>query len=150
MVPIKFADLHGNDLNDRIFLKVPSGLVWSVDLERRTNRVWLQNGWPKFANHYSIRGGYMLLFNYLGDSQFEVSIFDSSAVQIDYSLYDIDDSTRTDVIRPRRMTRASSSRQQVQLEEGIISSELLNFMMYTIKTNISISLSLALSRKQKR
>lgn len=127
MVPIKFADVHGNELNDRVFLKVPSGLVWSVDLERRANRIWLQNGWPEFAKHYSIRGGYMLLFNYLGDSQFDVYIFESSALQIDYSLHDIDDSTRTDVIRPSRMTRASSSRQQVQLEKGIniISSKLL-------------------------
>ncbi|KAK1369126.1 hypothetical protein POM88_035218 [Heracleum sosnowskyi] len=61
MVPIKFSDVHENDLSDRVFLKTPSGLVWPVDLERRVNRVWLQNGWPEFANHYSIRGEKVLL-----------------------------------------------------------------------------------------
>ncbi|KAK1401338.1 hypothetical protein POM88_000943 [Heracleum sosnowskyi] len=81
----KFSRIFGKNLKDSVSLSTPGGpLQWSVDLKRRKGKVWLQNGWPEFAKFYSIRFGYLLVFEYKGDSNFQVLIFEPSAVEIDY------------------------------------------------------------------
>ena len=128
MIPKKFASIHGKNLDDKISLKVPGGSVWPIKLKRQKNKVWLQKGWPEFAEHYSIGFGYLLVFEYQGDSKFQVLVFDPSGLETDYPLtsttenrnvvrlgrakkrvVDSDDSTSVDVVRPCKRTTASSS-----------------------------------------
>ncbi|KAK1369139.1 hypothetical protein POM88_035231 [Heracleum sosnowskyi] len=83
--PEKFSRIFGKTLKDSVSLSTPGGpLQWSVDLKRRKGKVWLQNGWPEFAKFYSIRFGYLLVFEYKGDSNFQVLIFEPSAMEMDY------------------------------------------------------------------
>ncbi|KAK1356583.1 hypothetical protein POM88_049839 [Heracleum sosnowskyi] len=84
LFPEMFSRSFGKNLNESVSLKTPSGSQWSVDLKRSKGKVWLQNGWPEFANFYSICFGYLLVFEYKGDSSFQVLIFDTSALEIDY------------------------------------------------------------------
>ena len=46
--------------------------------------MWLNQGWPKFAKHYSLGVGHLLIFRQEGNSRFQLSICDSSTCQIDY------------------------------------------------------------------
>ncbi|WOG84889.1 hypothetical protein DCAR_0104074 [Daucus carota subsp. sativus] len=128
MIPRKFERLFEKNLDNRIQLSVPSGSVWSIDLEKQQDKVWLQNGWPEFAKFYSIGFGYLLVFEYQEDSKFKVLIFDPSASEIDYPAncsttlefvkstkvekkreneFNISDDS--DEISPRKRTRASYS-----------------------------------------
>ncbi|KAK1369128.1 hypothetical protein POM88_035220 [Heracleum sosnowskyi] len=127
MIPTKFVKIFRKNLDNRIHLSAPRGSVWSVDLEKQKDEVWLQNGWPEFAKFYSISFGYLLVFEYKGDAKFEVLIFDPSAVEIDYPLtcsasldfvksiqvkkkeIDLNDATHSEAIRPRKKTRSSSA-----------------------------------------
>lgn len=90
MIPRKFARIFGENLNDSIFLNASSGSVWPIDLERHEGKVWMQNGWPEFAKFYSICVGYLLLFEYQGDSKFQVLIFDPSSSEIEYPVANTD------------------------------------------------------------
>ncbi|KAI3699636.1 hypothetical protein L2E82_44060 [Cichorium intybus] len=47
--------------------------------------LWLQKGWPEFADHYSLKSGYLLVFDHHGKSVFHVRIFDRSKCEIDYA-----------------------------------------------------------------
>ncbi|WOH05135.1 hypothetical protein DCAR_0624548 [Daucus carota subsp. sativus] len=75
LFPKEFLRIFGQNLKDSIMLNV-SGLEWSIDLKRHRGKVWLLTGWPKFADFYSISFGYLLVFEYKGDSKFQVLIFD--------------------------------------------------------------------------
>lgn len=127
MIPRKFIKIFGKNFDHRIHLSAPNGSVWSIDLEKHNGEIWLQNGWPEFANFYSIRYGHLLVFQYQEDSKFKVLIFDQSAAEIEYPStcsanlnfvkstqvkkreIDINVTAVSDVIRPLKKTRASSS-----------------------------------------
>lgn len=160
MIPKKFASLHGKNLRNEILLNVPSGSGWSIRLKRHKNEIWLKNGWPEFAKFYSICFGYLLVFEYQGDTKFQVLIFHPSAVEIDYPLtsptdnrdtvkstrskkrvIDSDDSTSVEVVRPSKRATTSSSRREtchdqtkLQPEIGIVLSSLNWFyILYAIR-----------------
>ncbi|XP_059639690.1 putative B3 domain-containing protein Os03g0621600 [Cornus florida] len=83
-IPKKFITSHGNNLSNPVFLKVPTGAVWTIELVHSDGDVWLQNGWKEFKEYYSIDYGHMLVFKYDGNSHFHVHIFDTSASEIEY------------------------------------------------------------------
>lgn len=83
-LPKKFVEEYSNKLSSNIRLSVPSGGVWHVGIERAENMIWLRDGWPRFSEHHSIKYGYFLLFKYKGNSEFDVSIFDLTATEIEY------------------------------------------------------------------
>ncbi|KAI8542290.1 hypothetical protein RHMOL_Rhmol08G0127300 [Rhododendron molle] len=83
-MPLKFISQYGNNLGNNVFLKVPSGAVWKVELERSNGVVWMCNGWKEFAKYYSIGFGHLLVFRYDGNCNFNVLIFDTSASEIEY------------------------------------------------------------------
>lgn len=161
MIPREFRRRHGKNLHASVFLKAPNGSVWMVNLERYEGDVWLQNGWPEFARHYSVQLGYLLVFEYRGHVDFHVRIFDSSFTEIDYPLNrsanlnfvkstelktrvtDINDSTSSrDVFKPYNKRRVSSpclkschNKPKLQQKRGIISVGvgLYSFIMHTMK-----------------
>ncbi|XP_058180021.1 B3 domain-containing transcription factor VRN1-like [Rhododendron vialii] len=83
-IPLKFISQYGKNVGNHVFLKVPSGAVWKVELERSNGVVWMCNGWKEFAKYYSIGFGHLLVFRYDGNCNFNVLIFDTSASEIAY------------------------------------------------------------------
>ncbi|GKU93618.1 hypothetical protein SLEP1_g7195 [Rubroshorea leprosula] len=83
-IPEKFAKRYGSDILSPVFLKVPSGAVWEVELKMCDDDTWLWNGWSEFAKHYSLGYGSFLVFRYEGNCHFHVIIFDKTALEIAY------------------------------------------------------------------
>ncbi|TKY66241.1 B3 domain-containing protein [Spatholobus suberectus] len=91
MIPNKFVEKYGEGLPNTLFLKPPNGAAeWKLSLEKRDGKVWFQKGWKEFAEHHSLVHGHLLLFRYQKTSHFQVHIFDSSALEIDYPLEKVD------------------------------------------------------------
>ena len=67
-----------------MFLKLPNGAEWKIELTKGDGDVWLQKGWDEFTKHHSINLGHLLVFRYEGNSHFYVLVFDQSATEIDY------------------------------------------------------------------
>ncbi|OMO84145.1 hypothetical protein COLO4_22201 [Corchorus olitorius] len=83
-IPIDFIRKYGNGISSPALLRVPSGEVWKIDLSKRDGKVWLKNGFQKFAKHYSLERGQFVVFRYQGNSKFHVAILDRSATEIKY------------------------------------------------------------------
>lgn len=68
-----------------MFLRLPNGAEWKVNLEKRDDSVWLHEGWKEFAECHSLAHGHLLIFKYDGTSlHFHVLICGLSAMEIDY------------------------------------------------------------------
>ncbi|XP_050210525.1 B3 domain-containing transcription factor VRN1-like isoform X2 [Mercurialis annua] len=86
-IPRKFVRLYGNNLPLSVVLKVPGGAKWKLELVKSDGEIWFQNGWQEFVKYYSIAYGSFLVFEYnYTNSQFNVTIFDTSTLEIDYPL----------------------------------------------------------------
>ncbi|XP_065871970.1 B3 domain-containing transcription factor VRN1-like [Euphorbia lathyris] len=85
-IPRKFVKSFGDYLSNPVILKVPSGKKWRVDTVKCDGEIYLQNGWREFAEYYSISQGSFLVFEYekSDNSEFNVTIFDTSSTEIDY------------------------------------------------------------------
>lgn len=144
LFPENFLRFFGKNLKDNIILNAPSGLEWLIDIKRHKGKVWLQNGWPEFAKYYSISFGYLLVFEYKGESKFQVLIFEPSCLEIEYPLassdkrtsvqstrlkkrvIDFDDSSSSDdyssssddVVGSCKKTRSESSTSEASAELG--------------------------------
>ncbi|GKU99046.1 hypothetical protein SLEP1_g11958 [Rubroshorea leprosula] len=84
MIPKKFATRYRSDISSPVFLEVPSGALWKVELKTCADKTWLCNGWPEFAKDCSLGHGSFLVFRYEGNSHFHVIIFDKTASEIAY------------------------------------------------------------------
>lgn len=82
-MPFKFA----KDLSSPVFIKVPSGELWEMELTKCDRKMWLGKGWQNFAEHYHLEPGCILMFNYEGDCRFNVLIFGKNSLEIDYPPY---------------------------------------------------------------
>ncbi|XP_062102216.1 B3 domain-containing transcription factor VRN1-like [Humulus lupulus] len=89
-IPHKFIRRCGKTLSDSVFIKLPCGSKWKMKLTKKEGKIWLEKGWPEFAKHYSIKRGSMLIFKYVGKSEFHVVICDTSTAEIDYPSKNID------------------------------------------------------------
>ncbi|TYH78887.1 hypothetical protein ES332_D03G020800v1 [Gossypium tomentosum] len=58
-IPRKFVKNHGNSMSSPAMLSVPSGAVWKVELTKSDGKIWLENGWLEFSNHYSLDIGHL-------------------------------------------------------------------------------------------
>ncbi|KAJ1422708.1 DNA-binding barrel domain superfamily [Sesbania bispinosa] len=87
-IPEKFVRKYGESLSNTMFLKLPNGAEWKVDVEKHDDgRVWFQNGWKEFEEYYSLAHGHLLVFKFDGiTSHFHVHIYDMSTMEIDYPL----------------------------------------------------------------
>ncbi|KAH1047706.1 hypothetical protein J1N35_038490 [Gossypium stocksii] len=92
-IPRKFARDYGNHLSNPVFIKVPNGEIWELEFTKSGGKMWLQDGWQNFAEHYSVEPGHFLVFKYEGHGYFHVIIFDRTATEIEYP--DINDNEGT-------------------------------------------------------
>ncbi|KAM6564452.1 hypothetical protein CsatB_024450 [Cannabis sativa] len=84
-IPYGFWVKYCGCLPSQVFLKVPCGSIWEVELTKSNDgKVWMEKGWDKFALHFSLSRGNFLVFRYEGDSHFHVIIFDTTNTEIDY------------------------------------------------------------------
>ncbi|KAK8993079.1 hypothetical protein V6N11_049135 [Hibiscus sabdariffa] len=83
-IPAAFARDYGNYLSNPVFVKVPNGEIWELELVKCDGKMWFRNGWLNFAEHYSVEPGHFLVFRYEGGCQFHVIICDRTATEIEY------------------------------------------------------------------
>nr|KYP41676.1 B3 domain-containing protein At1g49475 family [Cajanus cajan] len=85
MIPRSFVKRYGEELLNPVMLKLPNGAKWEVHWTKCDHDdIYFEKGWENFAKHYSLSNGHFLVFRYEGGSQFQVLIFDGSALEIDY------------------------------------------------------------------
>jgi len=73
---------HGAQLSTVATLTVPGGTIWRLGLKKVGNRICFVDGWQDFIQCYSIDIGYLLVFTYQGNSNFNVHIFGTA--ELDY------------------------------------------------------------------
>lgn len=83
-IPRKFVRRYGSELSSPVFLKMPSGAKWEIQLLKCDDEIWLTNGWQEFVEYYSLAFGYFLIFEFEQNCHFNVIIMDKSASEIDY------------------------------------------------------------------
>nr|KYP49709.1 B3 domain-containing protein At1g49475 family [Cajanus cajan] len=81
-----FVSKYGKYLSSTMFLKLPNGAEWRVNLEKINGSVWFQKGWDEFVKHHSLAHGHLLIFRYDGASHFHVLICDMSGTEIEYPI----------------------------------------------------------------
>ncbi|XP_065871959.1 B3 domain-containing protein REM13-like [Euphorbia lathyris] len=85
-IPRKFVKEHGDCLSNQIITKVPDGTIWKMELLKSRNyEAFLEKGWKEFSEHYSLKHGFILLFQYQHKSNFLVFIFDTTLLEIPYT-----------------------------------------------------------------
>ncbi|CAK7329782.1 unnamed protein product [Dovyalis caffra] len=94
--PGKFVRRFGEELSDVANIVVPSGHAWKIGLTKDQSNIWFDEGWQKFVELHSISYGYLLLFAYIGCSNFNVFIFDISACEIQYPCIEPTSGNETD------------------------------------------------------
>ncbi|KAJ9152914.1 hypothetical protein P3X46_026422 [Hevea brasiliensis] len=83
-LPLMFVRKYGDELSDVAKLIASNGLIWEVGLTKGEMIIWFDDGWHEFVEYYSVRNGWLLIFNYIGMSNFHVSIFDEYVFEIGY------------------------------------------------------------------
>ncbi|KAK7256211.1 hypothetical protein RIF29_29649 [Crotalaria pallida] len=86
MIPRTFTEKYGESLPKTAFLKTPVGGEWKVNLVKHDGRTWFQKGWKEFVEYHSLAEGHIVVFRYERTSNFQVFIFDMSALEIDYPI----------------------------------------------------------------
>ncbi|TQD95883.1 hypothetical protein C1H46_018521 [Malus baccata] len=85
-VPMKFVMKYGEELSSPVYLRLPCGSEWEIELRRCSGEVWFEKGWPEFSKFYSLGYAFWLVFGYEGNSRFHVFIFDRSCTEVDYPI----------------------------------------------------------------
>ncbi|KAI4299741.1 hypothetical protein L6164_033171 [Bauhinia variegata] len=86
MIPSTFVREYGEVLPNTVFLKLPNGAEWEINVAKRGDQVWFEKGWKEFAESHSLGHGHFLVFSYGGTSCFEVLILAKCGLEIDYLL----------------------------------------------------------------
>lgn len=86
-VPSKFVKHLGGRTSGSLSLVGPSGNIWHVNLFEYNGHLFFQDGWSTFVKDHSIECGDSLVFEYDGDSNFTVQIFDQSSCEKDEAFY---------------------------------------------------------------
>ncbi|OIW01329.1 hypothetical protein TanjilG_10490 [Lupinus angustifolius] len=84
MIPRAFTEKYGEGLPKTIILKAPNDEEWEVNLVKHDGKIWFHKGWKEFAEYHSLEEGHFVVFKYEKSSNFEVFIFDMSALEMDY------------------------------------------------------------------
>ncbi|CAN1133569.1 B3 domain-containing transcription factor VRN1 [Linum perenne] len=85
----EFMAAYGRRLSNVAVLKLPDGKAWKIGLQKEDDdehRVWLNAGFRRFLQYYSIDAGFLLMFEFQGSSTFDVLVFDLTACEIDYPI----------------------------------------------------------------
>ncbi|KAF2316587.1 hypothetical protein GH714_041928 [Hevea brasiliensis] len=64
-LPLMFVRKYGDELSDVAKLIASNGLIWEVGLTKGKMIIWFDDGWHEFVEYYSVRNGWLLIFNYI-------------------------------------------------------------------------------------
>ncbi|XP_020534953.1 B3 domain-containing transcription factor VRN1 isoform X1 [Jatropha curcas] len=65
-------------------LSLRNGKLWEVEVTKDNKNIWFDKGWSDFVEDNSICHRYLLSFEYKGNSNFRVIVFDPSTFEINY------------------------------------------------------------------
>ncbi|KAJ4763163.1 B3 domain-containing protein [Rhynchospora pubera] len=85
-IPSKFQRHIPSELPKKAVLLCPRHQVWEVEVCQAGPDIFFQRGWPEFMKAHDMHIGYFLLFQYNGNMNFEVKVFDTTCCLKDYSL----------------------------------------------------------------
>ncbi|XP_037415797.1 B3 domain-containing protein Os03g0620400-like isoform X2 [Triticum dicoccoides] len=81
VIPEWFVNQFEGKVWITVKLESPNGNVYDVGVTENMNRTILKSGWASFVDANKIEENYSLMFRYLGNARFKVTIFDSSGKQ---------------------------------------------------------------------
>ncbi|XP_048442609.1 putative B3 domain-containing protein Os03g0621600 [Pyrus x bretschneideri] len=85
-IPHAFIENFSGQSLHKCALRGSSGQWWAMKPEERENGLFFHGGWQGFVKDHSLEIGNFLVFDYDGDSKFEVTIYDRSASEKDVEL----------------------------------------------------------------
>ncbi|KAK2665175.1 hypothetical protein Ddye_003749 [Dipteronia dyeriana] len=80
-IPPKFLHHILKDLTKTATLKISSGDIWTVEMKRSKDGVFMEDGWQQFLRDNSLTDKHFLVFNYDGNMSFSVQIFEPNCVE---------------------------------------------------------------------
>ncbi|CAM0885270.1 unnamed protein product [Alopecurus aequalis] len=78
VIPKWFLNYFGGKIPGTVKLEGPNGITYDVGVRKNINRTILKSGWAAFVDTNQILENDSLMFRYLGNARFEVTIFDSN------------------------------------------------------------------------
>ncbi|KAM0843304.1 hypothetical protein ACQ4PT_057794 [Festuca glaucescens] len=110
VIPEWFVKYFGGKIPGTVKLEAANGNIYDVGVTESMNRKILQSGWAAFVDANKIEENHSLMFRYLGNSRFKVTIFDSNGKEKALCLAGME--TASDVKKPnnRYVDNSSSSR----------------------------------------
>ncbi|KAL2324004.1 hypothetical protein Fmac_023062 [Flemingia macrophylla] len=85
-IPRGFVNECWEGISNPLRLLLPNGAKWNVSWKKHDADIWLTDKWKKFADFYSLDQDHLLVFRYVGKSQFHVVILDQTGLEIGYPL----------------------------------------------------------------
>ncbi|KAK1559630.1 hypothetical protein Q3G72_016662 [Acer saccharum] len=80
-IPPKFLHHIVEDLTETATLKISTGEIWTVEMNRTKDGVFMENGWQQFLRDNSLTEKHFLVFSYDGNMNFSVQIFKPDGVE---------------------------------------------------------------------
>uniref|UniRef100_A0ACD5ZYH1 Uncharacterized protein n=1 Tax=Avena sativa TaxID=4498 RepID=A0ACD5ZYH1_AVESA len=80
-IPEKFVKNFRGRISEVIKLEAPDGSIYDIQVTKGLNKIVLGSGWAAFSNAYELKEHDVLVFRYIGDSNFKALIFDPSGCE---------------------------------------------------------------------
>ncbi|KAK1370862.1 hypothetical protein POM88_036954 [Heracleum sosnowskyi] len=84
-LPLYFSAKHGDDLPERIYLKLPCGSIWRGTFRRSNNYI---EGLESMFKYYRLKPYQVVSFHCSGGSIIEIEIFNTYGIEKEYTLRD--------------------------------------------------------------
>lgn len=83
---------HWRGIKNPVTLRLPNGTEWEVSWTKlEDGDVLFCNGWKQFSEYLSLNVSQFVVFQYEGNSCFNLIVFDKTALEIKYPLRETDD-----------------------------------------------------------
>ncbi|KAK7350679.1 hypothetical protein VNO77_09550 [Canavalia gladiata] len=80
-IPPDFSSTVSDLVNKKIIVKDSSGKQWKVKISKVNGSFAFEEGWNVFSLDHRLEVGYLLVFNYIKGSHFDVKIYDPSTCE---------------------------------------------------------------------
>ncbi|XP_077228192.1 putative B3 domain-containing protein At5g66980 isoform X2 [Tasmannia lanceolata] len=88
-IPPAFIKHLSRESIDKFILRNPTGRFWHVQVRRVVSDLFLQEGWQGFVKDNSLQIGDFLVFDYGGNSNFDIRIYGKSGCEKDETLVNL-------------------------------------------------------------
>lgn len=110
VIPEWFVNYFGGKIPGTVKLEAPDGNTYDVRVTENMNRTILKSGWAEFVDANQIEENYSLMFQYLGNAHFVVTIFDSNGKEKAFCSAGMKTSSDMKTSKNRYVDNSSSSR----------------------------------------